>query len=369
MKKKTLYIKILVFSICVFFISMVVGAVSYLYTANNVSYSNSNLSGSNVQAAVDNLYNKCLSSTTSCPNGMTCTKKNNIKCKRATTLHTEICQQTITTNGNTCSGAGYTLDGTYGTRTIKYGNQTATEGVLATGDAFDCDVNGDGTFNPATERFYYVSDYFDTSTKNFNDSIAVLIYYSNTKNGVASNSTSYYASFSDIQAAGGQCSDSRGCSYYGPLTVKKDLPTTSQWSNISLFKSSRELLNEGSKMYVSGVLQTVNISYAGYSARLITLQELVRGCNNFLYHYSPPYANDHDFDYYCSFLYENTEYSSANIPTNGIWLETIGDDWRVFAVDSYYHRCAEDSFNYASSVGDKFGARPVIEIPKSQMSY
>ena len=67
-----------------------------------------------------------------CPIGYTC-KSNTPKCIRATTLHTETC-----TNSDTsyyCQGAGYSNGAT-----ITYGNQTTTEGVLTTGDAFDCDV-------------------------------------------------------------------------------------------------------------------------------------------------------------------------------------------------------------------------------------
>ena len=54
------------------------------------------------------------------------------------TLHTEECTQT----SNYCYAAGY-VEGNKGT-TITYGNENVTEGVLTSGDAFDCDVNGDG---------------------------------------------------------------------------------------------------------------------------------------------------------------------------------------------------------------------------------
>lgn len=39
------------------------------------------------------------------------------------------------------------------------------------GDAFDCNVNGDGTYNQVTESFYYVTD-LDSNT-------VVLVYYNN----------------------------------------------------------------------------------------------------------------------------------------------------------------------------------------------
>ena len=92
-------------------------------------------------------------------------------CKRATTLHTEECTQTSVTYN--CSGAGYTSAGSKGTSTITYGN-LGTSGSLTSGDAFDCDVNGDGVYDSKTERFYYVSDYYNTSTKSFESDTAVL---------------------------------------------------------------------------------------------------------------------------------------------------------------------------------------------------
>ena len=51
-------------------------------------------------------------------------------CKRASSLHT---------SGNK----------TYG--------RLGSGSTLTVGDAFDCDVNGDGTFDSTNERFYYVS--------------------------------------------------------------------------------------------------------------------------------------------------------------------------------------------------------------------
>ena len=88
-------------------------------------------------------------------------------CKRATTLHTEICNQANTSDY--CSGGGYATGDT-----VTYGN-LGTSGTLTSGDAFDCDVNGDGTFDPTTERFYYVSDKDADSSSDY----ATLIYYNN----------------------------------------------------------------------------------------------------------------------------------------------------------------------------------------------
>ena len=136
--------------------------------------------------------------------------KGKIICKRATTLHTEKCTQTD--DSMFCSGAGYTTSGSKGTSTITYGN-LGTSGTLTTGDSFDCDVNGDGEYNPGTERFYYVSDYYNTSTKSFEKDTAVLIYYNNVSAGSPNNNTTY-------------AYDSSGENWHGPRTAISQLPTT-----------------------------------------------------------------------------------------------------------------------------------------------
>ena len=130
-------------------------------------------------------------------------------CKRATTLHTEICNQTNSTYY--CSGAGYTTGST-----VAYGN-LGTTGVLTSGDAFDCDVNGDGVYDPETERFYYVSG---KDGDNNSDYLA-LIYYNNVSDGAPNNTTTY-------------AYNADSSKYLGPGTAIKQLPTTKQWSNISL---------------------------------------------------------------------------------------------------------------------------------------
>ena len=47
---------------------------------------------------------------------------------------------------------GYKLDESKGTTTITYGSLELS-GTLTIGDAFDCDVNGDGVYNSETEIF------------------------------------------------------------------------------------------------------------------------------------------------------------------------------------------------------------------------
>ena len=137
-------------------------------SASSVGYTdNSSLGANNVQTAIDKLNTKATTkikeAEAKCPDGYKCVKP---LCKRATTLHTEKCSQTSTLSY--CSGDGYTLNDT-----ITYGN-LGTKGVITSGDAFDCDVNGDGVYDAETERFYYVSNMTNGVTKDSNT--AVLIY-------------------------------------------------------------------------------------------------------------------------------------------------------------------------------------------------
>ena len=141
----------------------------------------------------------------------------NLLCKRATTLHTEICD-----GGYRCGIDGYSQG-----ETIEFGN-LYTEGELNPGDAFDCDVNGDGTFDSETERFYYVSDYFDTNTKTFNKDYAALIYYKNVR-------------FSDYEYNSIEYNEDGGVV---PSTAASLLPKTTDWNNVTLKDTNRKILDD-----------------------------------------------------------------------------------------------------------------------------
>ena len=313
--------------IIVFLAFVSVKAATYLYNANEVSYDNtkSGLASTDVQSAMSELYTKCNASTTTCPSGHTCIDKTNIKCKRATTLHTETCTNSSTSQY--CQADGYALNDT-----ITYGNTATTEGVLTIGDAFDCDVDGTG-YN---HRFYYISDYFDTSTKKFNDKVAVLVYYSNTDDGVAS--TTYRAY------------DSSGENYNGPVTARSELPTTTQWSNIRLYKSTRQILAQNNATETSGGTFPTSFDYSGYSARLLTYQEIYHGCNGSIKN--------------CKFLFERTRYANSSLGTFGVWTETPeASRGGVYIWNSDYRTMS----NYSSKSGE--GVRPTIEVLKSEILY
>ena len=266
------------------------------------------------------------------------TPEKKVICKRATTLHTEECTQTDT--NAYCSGAGYTTSGSKGTSTITYGN-LGTSGTLTSGDAFDCDVNGDGTYNPSTERFYYVSDYYNTSTKSFEDDTAVLVYYNNVSSGNSNNSNLY-------------AYDSSGENFHGPRTAISQLPTTKQWDNVSLKNTSRAILNE-KETYSN------DFSYTECSSRVLTTQEVNKSCN----------ITTGSFNYgeldSCNFLIENTNYSSDNIKNTGFWLESpySGDSVHVWYITS-----KQREQSYRGSADDTgIGIRPAIEVSKTNIEY
>ena len=259
-------------------------------------------------------------------------------CKRATTLHTEECTQTDTTYY--CSGAGYTENGSKRTSTITYGN-LGNKGILTSGDAFDCDVNGDEVYDSETERFYYVSDYYNTNTKSFEDDTAVLIYYNNVSAGNSNNSNLY-------------AYNSSGENFHGPRTAISQLPTTKQWGNVSLKNTSRAILNE-KETYSN------DFSYTECSSRVLTTQEVNKSCN----------ITTGSFNYgeldSCNFLIENTNYSSDNIKNTGFWLESpySGD-----SVNVWYITSKQRVQSYRGSADDTgIGVRPVIEVSKINMDY
>ena len=264
-------------------------------------------------------------------------------CIRATSLHTEVCTQT----------SGYcAMDGYAENENITYGNLGTSGNMPITGDAFDCDVNGDGNY---TERFYYVSDYYDTSTNTFDNTYATLIYYSNTVNGIANEGgTAYYATARE--------------NWHGPVTAKTNLPTTSQWTNITLKETDRFVLScDNGNCTNTPVLTTGGgnntienpFSYSGYAARLLTIKELDSAdCTNTL-------AYDNGLRT-CNFLMEGTNYADSSKLTTGTWLDTprTGSSIGVWSV--YAPRSA---VNYTTTDDTTRGTRPAIDIPYSRLGY
>ena len=259
-----------------------------------------------------------------------------IVCKKATKLHTEKCEQTD--NTYYCSGAGLTG------KTITYGS-LGTKGTLKSGDAFDCDVNGDGTYDENTERFYYVTD--------MDDSTAVLIYYNNVSNGKSSNSK--LAAY-----------DLSGKNNNGPVTAIEELPSTSEWRNVSLkntFRSISAISSNGEETNkTEGGTLPDSFSYAGKAARLLTIQEVRKatGISNI------PTWQDGELDNF-NYLLENTKYSNGSNAAFAWWLENpnsgySGSAWIVYVS----HRNVD---NHTVSDAEVYGVRPAIEVLKSNIEY
>jgi len=273
------------------------------------------------------------------------------KCKRATQLHTETCSYTSTTSY--CSGAGYTLNGTKKTTTITYGN-LGTKGTLNPGDAYDCDINGNGNYGECTtdengktictERFYYVSDLYNTTTNEFVDDYKVLIYYNNTIKGEPNTSGSMYTSSQSAK---------------GPRTAITNLPKTTQWSNISLSNTSRAILTEAGDRWTSGGTTPSAFSYEGYAARLLTYQEVASACGE---DDNPTSSGELDN---CNYLMENTKYSSSSMPSLGPWLET---PYRQANLRAWFVTGEKRSLNAdGADYSNRGGVRPVIEVSKTDI--
>ena len=231
----------------------------------------------------------------------------NYVCKRATSLHTD----DKDTYGNLGSGE-----------------------TLTPGDAFDCDVNKDNIYNSETERFYYVTD-LDT-----NSNYAVFIYYNNIEGITPSN-----------RASDAYDSDNTP-RLNGPLRIVEDLPTTSQWPNVSLTNTTRKIKDETGTEYI-------DFSYAGHAARLLTYPEVITACGE-----GTPTAKNYLEN--CTYLMENTYYSDK-YNRFGYWLETVSSStenyaWNIYGFD-------RKVYSYRANYQDPYGARPVIEILKSKIKY
>ena len=259
-------------------------------------------------------------------------------CQRATLLHTEECL------GGYCSGMGYKEGGSKGSSTITYGS-LGNSNILSSGDAFDCDVNGDGIYDSNTERFYYVTD----MEKNSN--IAVLIYYNNVSEGKPDN-VKYYPY------------DSSKENWHGPRDAIEQLPTTSQWNNVRLSNTERKIVNEyNTTSTKDGHSFPEVFSYSNYAARFLTLAE-VKKLVDF---YIPTWKNG-ELDNHL-YLVENTNFSKKdNSKFDGYWLETprntmSNHSWIIYATARRVHSIEVQRTDVL------VGVRPVIEVAKSDISY
>lgn len=264
------------------------------------------------------------------------------KCIRATTLHTEVHYRTESL--------------------ITYGNPSVTEKTLNVGDAFTCDVNGDGTYDESTERFYYVSDVYDTvnsteSDLKYDSQTAALIYYNNIyrDNGTLTlnnNAGTAYTTYNGEMA---------------PTIVLNHLPKTSEWSNVSLTNTIRQIrtLNNGLIVNYGSNSSLKTFTYTNSAARLLTIQEIARACDIDNINTGSPMFNDNAMRK-CEFLFENTPYALTGLNTYGYWLENYANDNinRAFYIYASNKQITNTYVDYSYP-----GARPVIEVSKVDIKY
>ena len=291
-------------------------------------------------------------------------------CKRATTLHKETCEWTsenllawyseetgtTATEETFTSGVGMSTtdflaqfacsaSGLSG-QEITYGN-LGTKGTLTSGDAFDCDVNGDGTYDSETERFYYVSDYYNTTDKKFEADKTTLIYYNNTTQGVADNTSASEVSY-----------DSSNENWHGPTTAITNLPLKTQWTNSNLITGARAIIAESEETTTTGGTLPTAFDYSNYAVRLLTTQELEKACGITIGSYT-----DGELDN-CKYLMENASYASPS-GSGGYWLETpqASDSYGVWGVLGFFRGVDNEHAN------TRIGVRPVISLLKSNIDY
>ena len=251
------------------------------------------------------------------------TTPSNIVCKPATTLHTATCNRT---DSNGCNATGQAGNG----NTITYG--TLVNGSPKAGDAYDCDVNNDGTYDSATERFYYVGS---------SGSNSILIYYKNMNDQIM------YAY------------DSSNQNYHGPRTAYQYLPDTSTWNNPGLIApGTRNIVAEnGNGSTRGGPIES--FIYEGKTARFLTYQEVASACGSSGMT-NIGYLNN------CTWLMENLGQYEGSSGAYGYWLETPRSGYTIYVWSVlghgrfvYYHNASNTS---------NYGVRPAITVLTSNIS-
>ncbi len=237
-------------------------------------------------------------------------------CKRARTLHSETCTSSSTTGYCTAGGTS-----------ITYG-QLGNTGVLTSGDAFDCDVNGDGNYDPATERFYYVTD--------LNSTTAILLFYTTTS--------------SDGKRSVGVRPpyDSSGVNYNGPVTAASVLPTKTAWPKATLYNNPAQIYNYegGTTVEYSGTHTLPKYKYTT-AARLLTYSEYLKLPKDI--------------------FWEDFGGTSGQYFPNCLWLNTpYQTSPQVFVIHAPYQL---NISTYPSTPNNSCGVRPVIEVKKTDIDY
>lgn len=266
---------------------------------------------------------KEINSNTICLNNKHQEITSNIVCKRASVLHTEKCLNEDDTGY--CQAAGYQLN-----EDIIYGN-CGTIGTLTPGDAFDCDVDGNGIYDTQEERFYYVSP----KDADESSECATLIY------------------FKDITRKNYNLTPSYS-NNIGPVTLLNELPSITDWPKVSLTNNgTRQIVNElGGTTTNNGVLTIQPFTYTNRASRLITYQEIL---------YATGSTNLDENTY----LMENTTFSDSDKHAL-YFLET---PISVSSTGVYTIYVKTRVINGGHQTIDLDGVRPAIEVPLKNISY
>ena len=231
-------------------------------------------------------------------------------CQKATTLHTDTCG-----TGGSCNNAGYKDGGSKGTTTITYGSISYS--TLIAGDAFDCDVNGDGRYDADNERFYYLRTV---------DNKAVLISHTN------------------YQGEEGQATNDNYV--YGVALTK--LPTTSdtEWKNVEITFNNEFDTSDTTT----------------YAARFVSYDDLREATGK-----ETLTASGSLDDY--AYLYENTRFVSNTTGRSGMWMqpETVSGTTKYYRYHSGTGNRNVTEVSITGSSPSKNVARPVIEVPMEYM--
>ncbi len=353
------------------FVGLVIGGITayaagtVLFQSNIVGYVNteSGLTSTNVKGALDELYTKY--TQLECQGGYAKYDEtthqyicNRPICKAVTDsskLHSEQCNNANTTRY--CQGDGYEIG-----EDITYGSIWDGESALVAGNAFDCDVDGDGEY---TERFYYVSDYFNTQTQTFDSTTAVLTY-------------SYpMTAFANILS---------GAHIDGPIEATEVLPLTSgsnAWTDELLKVTDTvnntkyrtilacasfpcvELSTTASGDALPTAFEYKNSNNIPNAARLLTTKEIENGC----YNGSNAVGS---LSVRCKFLFELTSYAdNVGDATNGYyWYLMLETPQTSNSEQEWFIGTVLRNLGYNMvPFGGKFTVRPTIDVDKTKIEY
>ena len=308
-------------------LSGVVGYAKTVLTSKEVSYDNtkSKLSSTNIKDAIDEVNEKATTKLNEakkeCPDNNKCIVP---ICKKATTLHTSECTNSTTCGSNTSITYGKIVEGSN----------------LSVGDAFDCDVNGDGIYNPENERFYYIGNNYNLNKEIEEDYEAILVYYT----------YSGYAKY-----------DESGVNNNGPVSARTVLPKSSKWKNVSLINEIRPIISDDFTTRTDAGSLPTKFSYEGYSARLLTSNEIRSNCSSC----DAKGCSFYYAQYECEFLLENTRYESRDKPS-WLWLEEPLSDSSTKAMTLMYNGSMSEQ---TVSTLVNTVVKPVIEVPKYKLLY